>query len=162
MGNKLNEFLRRITGFSSPVGGISWHVPQDEREVLYKLVQQLSDRRFLRRSHVGFDFYYILDSLSKMRENVTSALCELSPKSKTRLFLENIRAALHEFQSHVEYELKELRDLETIPSEELLIALESMRDVVGGNLYSIEQVLGVEVPSELKVNFNVKKPNSTD
>jgi hypothetical protein len=153
----IKEYLRRIKGFSSPFGGINWDLPQDDKKILYSLFQKLGDRRLLRRTHGEFEYNYVLESLNTMRHNVTNALCELQPTSKSRLYLENIMSCLHGFQTYVELDYKQCGYKNIAPSNELLEAFSCMRNIVGGNLYDLQKVLKIDIPNELRNSFRIQK-----
>lgn len=44
---KLGDVLRRIKGFSTPLGGMDWDVPLPRRVVANKVLVYLGDRRVL-------------------------------------------------------------------------------------------------------------------
>ena len=44
---KGKQLAKRLTGISTPIGGISWTPPIDEREVAKQLLVHLEDRRAL-------------------------------------------------------------------------------------------------------------------
>lgn len=79
MKNKLKDFVRKISGLSTPIGGITWTPVPNERQIVYKLLQQLGDRRLIRHYHGGFEYRAVINSLKIMRGNVTSALSDLKP-----------------------------------------------------------------------------------
>jgi len=41
------EIISKLTGFSTPVFGVSWEPPQNEREIAKSVVNYLEDRRVL-------------------------------------------------------------------------------------------------------------------
>lgn len=44
---KFSEIAKRLTGFSTPVFGVSWNPPESERVVAKRVIAQLEDRRVL-------------------------------------------------------------------------------------------------------------------
>ena len=99
---KIAEVLKRLNGISTPIVGINWTPSVDERQVVYKLVQQLADRRLIWPSHGDFHFEKAIRSLESMRGHITEALGALKPEAQSRTLLEQIRLALQLFQTFLE------------------------------------------------------------
>ncbi len=47
---KVLEIMRRIKGFSTPLGGVDWDLPLPQRDIAEKVVVYLEDRRVLTMS----------------------------------------------------------------------------------------------------------------
>jgi hypothetical protein len=160
MKRTLSNFIRRLSGISSPVGGISWTPTADERQIVYKLLQRLGNRRLIRHHHGGFEYPAVVRSLEIMRSNVTDALAELSPESGARPLLEDIRTALHAFQDLLQEEYPQDRyryDLgtEASPTSEVLEALQEMRSIVGRQVGRLSQIHEIPLSDTLVHNFAI-------
>jgi len=101
---RLREFLSKLTGLSTPLGGISWKPASDEREVVYRLLQRLGNRRLVHHSHGSFGFPGAIRSLELMREDMTTALGELGPASPLRA-LRNVSTRMRHPQSEFNVQL---------------------------------------------------------
>jgi hypothetical protein len=158
MKRSLSNFTRRVSGISTPVGGISWTPSADERQIVYKLLQRLGDRRLIRHYHGGFEYPAVVRSLEIMRTNVTDALTALSPESHARPLLEDIRTALHAFQDLLQEEYPQDKyrydsGAEASPTSEVLEALQEMRSIVGQKVERLGQIHEIPLGDTLVGNF---------
>ena len=160
MKMSIKEFLSKLSGISTPIGGITWAPTKNERQIVYKLFQKLGDRRLTRHCRRGFEYRAGIDSLMTMRKDVTSTLSELSPECKCRKILENIRKALHLFQTFVENEYPKNKynydseHAEAMVADDVLTALSSMQRIVSKNLIELSKIYNIELDDFLKYNFN--------
>lgn len=161
MKMSIKEFVSKLSGISTPIGGITWTPTKNERQIVYELFQKLRDRRLIRHYHGGFEYRAAIDSLMTMRKDVTSALSELSPGCKCRKILENIRKALHLFQTFVEDEYPKNKynydseRAEAMPTNDVLTALSSMQKIVSKNLIELNKIYNIELNDSLKYNFQI-------
>jgi hypothetical protein len=68
----LKKWLRRITGISTPVGGISWEPrpsEPDEQQLIRKLFSLLEDKRILYSPHTGHSVasHFVFGGLDRAR-----------------------------------------------------------------------------------------------
>jgi len=147
MKMSIKEFLNKLSGISTPIIGVTWTPLGDERQIVYKLFQKLGDRRLIRHYHGGFEYDAVIDSLMIMRKDITSTLSELSPESKCRKILENIRKALHLFQTFIE------NNEYVTDSDDVLTALYDMKNVVRKNLIKLSKIYNIEIDEYLEYNF---------
>ena len=98
------RFLRRLSGVSTPLIGVSWSTPKEEREFVYRLMQELSGRRLFSPNHaLRTDGGRELErSVETMRDSVTGALAAIDPRSEARPPLERMRSSLIDFQNLLE------------------------------------------------------------
>jgi hypothetical protein len=97
---KFTDVLRRITGVSTPVFGISWNPPVSEREEVRKLIVYLEDRRALiypLKSLAAHNPWGIVDSVLEMRRQMTLVLQQLPENSTGALHIRAMRAACLKF-----------------------------------------------------------------
>jgi len=136
----LKTFLSRLTGISTPFGGVSWKPPLDQRQVVYRLVQQLANRRFISHRHGLWHYWEAVESLNEIRKYTTRALGDLPMEAKARAYLENIRQATQEFQTFLEHNhLDNPRASQFDPEEpstqiEVTKALRELRDVIAAQI----------------------------
>lgn len=132
----LKRALRRLTSISTPVGGMGWTPPPDERDLVYRVLQSLSNRRLVRYEHrpVVSEHRMILSSLDLMRTDLTTTLAETGPDANCRGSLEKIRHTLHGYQTFVEeYYAAGARDV----NEDLIQRTVAMQDVVQSELRNL-------------------------
>jgi hypothetical protein len=116
---RFQDLLRRVTGFSTPVIGISWNPPEDERKVIRSLVIFLEDKRTLYDSYSHWDEIHSLlhrnswsiESIFQVRAQLTRTLQSLPESSKAILPLRAMRAACRKFLN------KAVRDISLNPVE---------------------------------------------
>jgi len=56
MKMSIKEFVSKLSGISTPIGGITWTPTKNERQIVYELFQKLRDRRLIRHYHGGFEY----------------------------------------------------------------------------------------------------------
>lgn len=159
------EFIRSLTGITTPVFGVSWSAPPDEREAVYKLIQQLRDHRLITGvGHSGFAFVQVIASLTRARSEVTLGLSSLQSESKGRPCLENIRVALQIFQDLVEVDFPRNLDAERPVEYGDLMGKRNLRDLfvdacvrmqekIGENVASLAQLYGIPLTDDTKREF---------
>ena len=75
---KGKQLAKRLTGISTPIGGISWTPPIDERNVAKQLLVFLEDRHAL---YMPYDMEvgpYVMHSIIEIRQRLTSDLEQIS------------------------------------------------------------------------------------
>ena len=82
-GTKLKgiQLAKRLTGISTPIGGISWNPPVDERDIAKQLLVFLEDRRVLFMPYDMEVEPYVMDSIIEIRQRLTKALELISRSS---------------------------------------------------------------------------------
>ena len=93
----LKEIASRITGFSTPFGGISWKAPTAERDEVRRFLTALEDRRVLFNSYHLEIESQVTHSVTEIRQLCTDVLVSLSEKSPATGPLRAIRAACRRF-----------------------------------------------------------------
>jgi hypothetical protein len=94
---RYQDIPRRITGFSSPVFGLNWQVPQDDRATVRRLLIFLEDRRAL------FDLYdrevqeAVTASVQVIRREITTTLQALNEGAEASMWLQGMQAACRRF-----------------------------------------------------------------
>lgn len=159
------DFLRRISGISTPLGGLQWDNEPSEREFIYEMLQSLGNRRLVRHYHGGFEYKAVLRSCEIIREDITSALKRLRPESAARIRLEEMRAAIHIFQTLVEERYPPERfsydreGVEAPPDDAVLTALCALRDFFGARLSQLSSAYGIPLAQELSYQYELAEVN---
>ncbi|MFD8214913.1 DUF6650 family protein [Streptomyces sp. NPDC059697] len=103
---KLGDVLRRIKGFSTPLGGIDWDVPLPQRAVANKVLVYLEDRRVLTTvrgvPEALHDAPQYIESVQKIRETLTQVLMEPDTGDELAGHLKMMRAACRKYLDQVD------------------------------------------------------------
>ncbi|MFI0199872.1 MULTISPECIES: DUF6650 family protein [Streptomyces] len=102
---KVLEIMRRIKGFSTPLGGVDWDLPLPQRTVAEKVVVYLEDRRVLTMSRVVINSVeepgHCVASVLQIRETLTQILMEPDTGDELAENLKAMRAACRRFLNNV-------------------------------------------------------------
>lgn len=160
---KLASFIKKVSGISTPLGGIEWVPDADERKIIYALIQNLGNRRLIRHYHGGFEHKSVIESCNIIRSNLTDALAGLSPESAVRETLEDMRTVFHLFQTLIEEEYPPERfayrqaDPEAEITDDILLALDGVRDFVGSRLSELSKAFEIPLSSDIAYDYNLEK-----
>ena len=94
---KGKQLARRLAGISTPIGGLSWTPPIDEREVAKKLLVFLEDRRALYMPYNMEVDPYVVDSILEIRQRLTEDLEQISRSSVLGESMAAMRASCRKF-----------------------------------------------------------------
>ncbi|GHH70851.1 hypothetical protein GCM10018793_05550 [Streptomyces sulfonofaciens] len=98
---RVMEVMRRIKGFSTPLGGVDWELPPPQRAVAEKVVVYLEDRRVLTVRRVGMvaveDRENCVASVLEIRATLTRILMEPDTGDQLAENLKAMRAACRRF-----------------------------------------------------------------
>jgi len=97
-----SDLAKHITGFSTPVFGLSWNPPEPEREKIRQLIVFLEDRRALYNPYNMETVRWVDESALKIREELTNILQLLAEESKATPSLRAMRAASRKYLDKVE------------------------------------------------------------
>jgi hypothetical protein len=94
---KGKKLLGRLTGISTPIGGVSWRPPTDESEVAKKLLVFLEDRRVLFMPYDMEVGLYVLRSVEEIRARLTKDLEQIERTSTLGESIAAMRASCRKF-----------------------------------------------------------------
>lgn len=94
---KFKKVARSLTGFSTPVFGVSWNPPADERETVRQFIVFLEDRRVLFNPYDIEMPEYVDRSIIEIRQHLTELLGTLDENSKACEHIRAMRAACRKF-----------------------------------------------------------------
>ncbi|MFZ2149047.1 MAG: DUF6650 family protein [Sedimentisphaerales bacterium] len=94
---KGRELATRLTGISTPTGGISWKPPVDERNKARRLLVYLAEQRALRYPYNKEIGTFVVQSVLDTRERITRDLEALSTDSLLRETLRAMQAVCRKF-----------------------------------------------------------------
>jgi hypothetical protein len=96
------KLLGRLTGISTPIGGVSWTPPPDESEVAKKLLVFLEDRRVLFMPYDMEVGLYVLRSVKEIRTRLTKNLEQVERKSTLGESIAAMRASCRKFMTQTQ------------------------------------------------------------
>jgi hypothetical protein len=94
---KGKQLAHRLTGISTPIGGLSWTPPVDEREVAKQLLVFLEDRRALFMPYNMEVAPYVDDSILEIRQRLTEDLEKISRSSVLGESVSAMRASCRKY-----------------------------------------------------------------
>jgi len=96
-------FLRRLTGISTPLGGVSFQpVTENERKIAFQVISFLEDRRILYRT-MGIEVHdWSVKSVFEIRSFLTEMISSTDDYPALTEDLKNIRKACRKFLNDVE------------------------------------------------------------
>jgi hypothetical protein len=93
----LGDIARRITGFSTPIFGVSWTPPAAEHDAVRVFLTFLEDRRVLFNPYQLEVEWQVMESIQKLREQCNQTIAALPDRSPALAPLRGIRAACRKF-----------------------------------------------------------------
>jgi hypothetical protein len=98
---KFSEIARRLTGISTPLGGVSWESSEPEVASARRTVAFLEDRRVLYAPEEMEDTSHCVHSVIEIRHFLTAELGKLDVNSAFSESLRAMRAACRKFLDRV-------------------------------------------------------------
>jgi hypothetical protein len=145
------EIAGRLTGFSTPVFGVSWNPPESERGIARRVIAFLEDRRVLYNPyHIEIDDQ-VTSSVLDIRQALTTEIGSLDAQSELAAHLRAMRAACRKYLD------------DTGPGSHRLdpppwrgpfefgffLQLGELRATVGGHVAAIAVMYGLDVEGDL-------------
>lgn len=106
-----SEAARRITGFSTPIGGLQWQPGDSDVAAARRVMDFLADRRVLWRSIDLEVPRYSIDSVLEIRRYLTIELQRHGQNDELSALLRQLRAACRRFLEAVEPVMNRLAQL---------------------------------------------------
>jgi hypothetical protein len=152
---KFSEIAGRITGFSTPIFGVSWTPPQLDRDVARAVIVYLEDRRVLYDPHDIELPDYAVQSVFDIRRYLTEVLARGGIANELGDSLLAMRAACRKFVARVSGEderglyvrQSRVHDWER---QTFYQALGELRGVFGLHIAQLAAAYGIDVPDELE------------
>ena len=153
---KLSEIASRLTGISTPIGGVSWTPPQSEVEVARRLLVFLEDRRVLYSPYEVEMPDHCVASVLEIRRFLTEQLTAGGIGDDLSGLLRAMRAACRKFLGdldvdRVQRERPYLNDMMGSAGWTFNQALGEMRGVFGVHVAQVAVRYGLDVPDALAV-----------
>ena len=146
------KIARSVTGISTPIFGVSWTPPKDERKIVQKLVVLLEDRRALYyEQHMEYS-PWVTESVLEIRKELTDALQQCDEESEMVGPIRAMRAACRKYLDKMGHPGQLIRG--PWPREILMWeALGELRGVFGVHLARLCTAYGIDVAPELASIF---------
>lgn len=151
---KFKEIIKRLTGISTPIFGVSWDPANTERDVAKQIIAFLEDKRVLYAPSEMEVPSHCVHSILEIRKCLTSKISKLEQDSELSKSLRAMRAACRKFMDVVKN--KEGGDVVRFgahpghwASWEFNGALGALRGVFGIHIAKIAVAYGINVEKEL-------------
>lgn len=139
----IQKYLRRLTGISCPIFGVSWTPPEDERQLIRHYLAFLEDRRVLFEDYCNEDKKHADLSIIEIRKETTDLIGKcLSTEAQDSL--RAIRAACRDFLSSSDSSNRSGCHMASTWSR-----LGQLRSLVGVHIARLCTIYGVEVEEQL-------------
>jgi len=146
MKTTFKKIARSLTGFSTPVFGVSWNPPETDREIVKKLITFLEDRRALYNPYNIETVLWVTESIMEIRKRLTDVLETLDDGSDISAHIRAMRAACRKYMDENEVQLK-IRGI--THRGESLTSLGELRGVFGIHIAQLCVKYGVDIEGEL-------------
>ena len=140
------KIAKSLTGFSTPVFGISWSPPESDREIVRKLITFFEDRRALYNPYNRETPMWVIESVLEIRKKLTDTLETLDENSDISPHLRAMRAACRKFMDETE---KQKGNRYHPYLEEIFTALGEMRAIFGIHIAQLCVKYGIDIEGEL-------------
>lgn len=135
----------RLTGISTPIGGVSWTPPVDERSKARRLLVYLEDRRALYHPYDMEVGDYVVDSVLEIRRRLGEDLEDVDKRSVVGESLMAMRAACRRFLDEVQQPPRRRYHLEP----DFIQFLGELRALFGVHVARLACAYDLEVHGEL-------------
>lgn len=153
MHNFIQGYLRRLTGISCPIFGVSWIPPEDEKQLVRQYLFFLEDRRVLFEDYCNEDKKHVDLSIIEIRKETTTLIGKhLSAEAQDSL--RAIRAACRDYLSTSDTRKRSGCDMAGTWSR-----LGQLRSLVGVHIARLCTIYGIEVERQL---LSIFPPIDTD
>lgn len=150
---KFKEILSRVTGLSTPIFGAQWSPPEADCVIARRIIAFLEDRRVLYvPSEVEMPSRCV-ESVLRIREQLTGELQKLQGGSELSLSLKAMRTSCRKFLATVESDDRRIiqfgADRGHYASWVFIGALGELRGVFGVHIARLAAAHGLDVEDEL-------------
>ena len=145
------DLARRITGFSTPFGGLSWTAPAPEADAVRAFLTVLEDRRALFAPyHVEMEFA-VAQSIEEVRHACTETISALQENSRAVEHIRAIRVACRQFSDKAPeaHDLHRGRGFGREASALFFTALGELRALIGVQVMALAYTYKLELEGDL-------------
>ena len=94
---KFENFFRFITSVSTPIGGISWTIPESDKDIAQRVVKFLKQRRVLFEPFHLENPIYAMESIIEIKHYLTSEIMKATEDGKLIYYLQEMNTACNAF-----------------------------------------------------------------
>lgn len=145
---KGKQLAKRLTGISTPIGGLSWTPPVDERDVAKQLLVFLEDRRALFMPYNMEVGIYVADSILEIRKRLTKDLEKISRSSVLGESISAMRASCRKFLTETQDDPRRIHHRRM--EGPIWHALGELRAIFGIHIARIACAYDLEVEQQLE------------
>lgn len=149
---KFTAIVKRVTGFNTPIFGVSWNPPESERAVAKRIIAQLEDRRVLYNPSEMEVPEHCVMSVIDIRRMLSHELGSIDEKSALAKCLRAMRAACRKFLDSVQDDERIIQfgaHLGHFASWQFNGAVGELRGVFGIHLAQIATQYGLDIEKDL-------------
>ena len=148
------SLANRIAGVSALGFGISWKAPEPERVVVRDVITALEDKRALYSEAVWEEPHYVVQSLLKIREELTNGLKRVGDNSPAKDAFRIMRASCRDFLTLTSVKVYEqnrsmMRGDRMSEHEQFFVELGKLRSVFGQQLAILGYLYGIDIEETL-------------
>lgn len=144
----------RLAGVSALGFGVSWKAPEPERDVVQGVIAFLEDRRALYSQAVWEQPAHVIQSVLRIREQLTDGLTRVGDKSPAKDAFRIMRAACRAFldqssTKNIDHKHEMMRGHHMWEAEEFFVGLGKMRATFGQQLAVLAYLYNIDIEQEL-------------
>jgi hypothetical protein len=155
----VKRLLNRLTGISTPVGGVTWNPPELEVNVADELITLLENRRMLYVPYVLQYAPYVVESVRETRTELSELLKRVDRESELGKSMRAMQAACRKFLTDTE---QFGENQAPIAPEKLAVALGELRGVFGIHVAVISAAYGLDIEGDLEAILPVPEDPELD
>ena len=145
---KGKQLAQRLTGIATPIGGLSWTPPVDEREVAKQLLVFLEDRRALFMPYNMEVVPYVVDSVLEIRQRLTEDLEKISRSSVLGESISAMRASCRKYLTETQDDPRRIHHWRM--EGHIWQALGELRAIFGIHIARIACAYDLEIEEQLE------------
>ena len=139
------KIAKSLTGFSTPIFGVSWSPPESDREIVRRLITFFEDRRALYNPYNIETSMWVIKSVLGIRKKLTDTLETLDENSDISPHLRAMRAACRKFMDEIEKQKRGRYPFR----EDIFTALGEMRAIFGIHIAQLCVKYGIDIEGDL-------------
>lgn len=146
---KYKQIAKSLTGFSTPIFGVSWNPPETDRRIARNLLIFLEDRRALFGPLPFETPEWVVESVLEMRKELTNLLQSLGEESDIFPHLRAMRAACRKFLNECRAPGRPEFDPDGLLDNYFLGSLGELRAFFGVQIAQLAVKYGIDIEEEL-------------
>lgn len=160
---KFKDVIKRITGISTPIFGVSWNPEKTERDAARQVISYLEDRRVLYTPSEMECPDHCVQSVLQIRQFLTTKIGETPENTELSNSLRAMRAACRKFLNETDDPHGDIVrfgfQMGHFASWKFLSALGELRGVFGIHTAKIAVAYGIDVEKELATIMPIEDGN---